>query len=93
MYMTKASINPTNLIEIQEVMQKLRENGYSDIIDCLIDNEKECYTKKGRLNKSSTCRKLSWKGKKLEDCLKEMRILLQNEYDIPENELRENFIN
>lgn len=91
--MTKASINPTNLIEIQEVMQKLRENGYSDIIDCLIDNEKECYTKKGRLNKSSTCRKLSWKGKKLEDCLKEMRILLQNEYDIPENELRENFIN
>jgi hypothetical protein len=93
MYMTKASINPTNLIETQEVMQKLRENGYSDIIDCLIDNEKECYTKKGRLNKSSTCRKLSWKGKKLEDCLKEMRILLQNEYDIPENELRENFIN
>jgi hypothetical protein len=91
--MTKASINPTNLIETQEVMQKLRENGYSDIIDCLIDNEKECYTKKGRLNKSSTCRKLSWKGKKLEDCLKEMRILLQNEYDIPENELRENFIN
>ena len=82
MRMTKPSINPVYSIETQEVIQKLKEAGYSEIVDCLLDNEKDCYTKKGRLNKSSTCRKLNWKGKKLEDALQQMRIILASEYDL-----------
>lgn len=87
MRMTKPSINPVYAIETQEVIQKLKEAGYSELVDCLLDNEKDCYTKKGRLNKSSTCRKLNWKGKKLEDALQQMKILLAAEYDLDIEEL------
>jgi len=73
--------NPEQIIEIQEIMDKLRKAGYSELIDCLLDNEKECYTKKGRLNKSSTCRRLNWKGKKLEDSLEHMRQILKEDFD------------
>lgn len=78
--------NPVHAIETQEVIEKLKNAGYTELVECLLDNEKECYTKKGRLNKSSTCRKLNWKGKKLEDALKEMREILQPEYDLSEVE-------
>jgi len=84
--MSKNNINPFNSIEFQEVIQKLKEAGYGEVIDCLLDNEKECYTKKGRLNKSSTCRKLDWKSKKLEDALKSMKELLKKDFDIEEEE-------
>jgi hypothetical protein len=77
--------NPTQILEMQEIVEKLKQAGYTELIDCLLDNEKECYTKKGRLNKSSTCRKLNWKGKKLEDALKEMRLIIQPEYDLNED--------
>lgn len=86
MDMSQRSVNPLNAIEMQEVIQKLRDSGYSEIVDCLLDNEKDCYTKKGRLNKSSTCRKLDWKSKKLEDALKSMRELLKEEFDLEEEE-------
>jgi len=76
------SVSPVNLIEMQEVLQKLRDSGYSELVDCLLDNEKDCYTKKGRLNKSRTCRTLNWKSKKLEDALKQMKELLKAEYDL-----------
>jgi hypothetical protein len=89
MVMTKPSINPVYAIENQEVIQKLKEAGYSEIVDCLLDNEKDCYTKKGRLNKSSTCRKLNWKGKKLEDALEQMRIILAAEYNLDIEEIEE----
>lgn len=79
--MTKPNNNPINLIEIQEIITKLRAAGYSELVDCLLDNEKDCYTKKGRLNKSSTCRRLNWKGKKLEDALQHMREILKSEFD------------
>jgi gamma-glutamyl phosphate reductase len=74
--------NPIHTIETQEVIDKLKEAGFAELVDCLLDNEKDCYTKKGRLNKSSTCRRLNWKGKKLEDALQEMRAVLQVEYDL-----------
>lgn len=79
--MTKSNNNPTNLLEIQEIITKLRDAGYGELVDCLLDNEKDCYTKKGRLNKSSTCRRLNWKGKKLEDALQHMREILKSEFD------------
>jgi 23S rRNA maturation mini-RNase III len=78
--MSQKSVSPINAIEMQEVIEKLRAAGYSEIVDTLLDNEKDCYTKRGRLNKSSTCRKLDWKSKKLEDVLKEMRELLRPDF-------------
>ncbi len=78
--MSKLMMNPSQLLETQEVIAKLRDAGFSDLVDCLLDNEKDCYTKKGRLNKSSTCRKLNWKGKKLEDNLMAMREILSPEF-------------
>lgn len=84
--MSNYKFDPISAIEIQEIIQKLRDAGYSEYVDCLLDNEKDCYTKKGRLNKSSTCRKLNCKSKKLEDVLRQMRELLQNEYDLEEDE-------
>lgn len=78
--------NNISVIELQEVIQKLKDEGYAEIVDCLLDNEKLCYTKKGRLNKSSTCRKLDWKSKKLEDNLKSMKDLLQEEFGFDKEE-------
>jgi hypothetical protein len=71
---------------MQEVIQKLRDSGHSDLIDCLLENEKECYTKKGRLNKSKTCRKLNKKSKWLEDTLRDMREILKKDFDIEEEQ-------
>lgn len=78
----KINANPIHAMETEEVIQKLKEAGFSEIVECLLDNEKDCYTKRGRLNKSSTCRKLKWKNKKLEDALLQMREALQEEYDL-----------
>ena len=66
---------------MSEIIQKLRKKGYSELVDCLLENDKDCYTKKDRLNKSSTCRQLNWKNKKLEDALKEMKEILKNEFE------------
>ncbi len=77
--MNKNVVNP---IEMQEVISKLKDAGFGELIECLLDNEKDCYTKKGRLNKSSTCRKLGWKSKKLEDALKCMKELLKDDFDL-----------
>jgi len=80
------SNNPTSGIEMQEIIEKLKENGYGDLVKCLMDNEAECYTKKGRLNKSSTCRQMDWKNKQLEDALAEMRELLKQDFDLDDTE-------
>ena len=71
--------NPMSQIETQELIQKLVDNGYGDLIDCLLGEESVVYTKKGRLNKSSTCRRMGWKNKQLEDALKEMKECLSKE--------------
>jgi hypothetical protein len=82
--MAKNTLSAINVVEMQEVIQKLRNAGYSDLVDCLLDNERECYTKRGRLNKSSTCRKLEWKSKKLEDALKTMKDILRTDFEVAE---------
>ena len=56
----------TEHIERQELINKLIDNGYEDIVKALLDDEKKVYTKKGRLNKSGACRKLKLKAKQLE---------------------------
>lgn len=65
------------VLERQELIQKLIDNGYSELIEALLDNESKVYTKKGRLNKSGACRVLGWKTKQLEDALNECKEILQ----------------
>jgi hypothetical protein len=66
-------------LERQELISKLIKNGYGDIVDALLDDDKKVYTKKGRLNKSGACRRLNLKSKQLEDKLAEMRELLKKD--------------
>jgi len=73
--------NNIEYIERQELIKKLIENGYGEIVTALLEDEKRVYTKKGRLNKSGACRKLKLKSKQLEDKLAEMRELLKNDMD------------
>ena len=82
MYMNKNmnTGNPVHAIEMREIIQKLKENGYAEIVECLLDNESDCYTKRGRLNKSATIRKLGWKSKQLEDALAAMREILKIDF-------------
>jgi len=68
-------------IERQELIDKLIQSGYGDIVAAFLDDEKQVYTKKGRLNKSGACRKLNLKSKQLEDKLAEMRELLKLDLD------------
>lgn len=74
------SKSPISVIEMQEIIQKLIDNGHGNLVDCLLSNEAICYTKRHRLNKSSTCREMDIKNKELEDRLRQMRELLKNEY-------------
>jgi hypothetical protein len=68
-------------LERQELIKKLVENGYGEIVQALLEDEKKVYTKKGRLNKSGACRRLNLKSKQLEDKLAEMRELLKKDMD------------
>jgi hypothetical protein len=70
-----------DVIEREELISKLKEKGYGDLISILLDNEQKVYTKKGRLNKSGACRILDWKPKQLEDALEECKKILQKEFD------------
>lgn len=73
--------NNIEYLERQELINKLIENGYGEIVSALLEDEKKVYTKKGRLNKSGACRKLKLKAKQLEDKLAEMRDLLKKDMD------------
>lgn len=66
-------------MERQELIQKLVDKGYGELIEALLSNENKVYTKKGRLNKSGTCRVLNWKAKQLEDALEECRKILKHD--------------
>lgn len=68
-------------LERQELINKLIANGYGEIVEALLEDDKKVYTKKGRLNKSGACRRLNLKSKQLEDKLAEMRTLLSKDLD------------
>jgi len=74
--------NSLEEVEQQELIRKLVDNGYGELIEALLLNENKVYTKKGRLNKSGACRVLGWKTKQLEDALKGCREILR--HDFPE---------
>jgi len=67
-------------IEQQELIRKLIENGFGDIVDAFLENEDKVTTKKGRINKSGFCRVLDCKPKQLEDALQNMRELLKDDF-------------
>jgi len=71
--------NCFNQIENQELIQKLIDNGYSEFVDAFLLNEKNVYTKKGRLNKSGACRVLKCKPKELDDIMLKCQELLQKD--------------
>jgi nucleoside-diphosphate-sugar epimerase len=75
------SKNLTEVLEQQEVIQKLIDKGYGELIDALLMNESKVYTKKGRLNKSGACRVLGWKTKQLEDAIEECRQLFPDLFE------------
>ena len=72
--------NLTEILEQQEVIQKLIDKGYGELIDALLANESKVYTKKGRLNKSGACRVLGWKTKQLEDAIEECKNLFPPDF-------------
>ncbi len=77
-----------NLIEVlerQELIQKLIDKGYGPLIEALLMNEGKVYTKKGRLNKSGACRVLGWKPKELEDALNECREILRADLSLDDD--------
>jgi len=83
MYMeNQINVDPVRSLEMDEIIEKLKANGFEEYVSCLMDNESECYTKKGRLNKSATIRKLGCKSKQLEDALEGMRELLTEDFDV-----------
>lgn len=73
-------------LERQELIQKLRDKGYGELVEALLVNEKDVYTKKGRLNKSGACRVLNWKTKQLEDALRECYAILRADVEDDEDE-------
>ena len=73
--------NFVEIIERQELLQKIEKAGYGRILELFLTNEGKVYTKKGRLNKSGACRKLKLKTKQLEDKLEEMKNLLKKDLD------------
>lgn len=71
--------NLSELLERQELIQKLVDRGYGKLVEVLLMNESKVYTKKGRLNKSGACRILGWKPKQLEDALNKCRDILKED--------------
>lgn len=64
------------VMEEQEQIQLLIDQGYGDFVDAFLSNEGQVYTKKGRLNKSGACRVLKWSNKQLEDAMKACKRIL-----------------
>ncbi len=75
------SKNMIEVLERQELLQKLIEAGYGEFIENLLTNENKVYTKKGKLNKSGACRVMGWKTKQLEDALRACQDILKDSVD------------
>lgn len=70
-----------DILERQELIQKLTDAGFGELINLLLENEQKVYTKKGRLNKCGACRVLGWKSKQLEDALEACKEVLKDCYE------------
>jgi hypothetical protein len=73
--------SPLETLERNELINKLRNWGYGDLVQALLENEDQTYTKRGRLNKCGACRCLGWKAKQLEDALSACKEILKEEFE------------
>lgn len=64
------------ILEQNELIDKLNDSGYADLVDIFLSNESLIFTKSGRINKSGACRVLKCKTKQLEKMLAECRRIL-----------------
>ena len=71
--------NFVDVLEKQEMIQKLIGKGHGKLVDALLLNENKVYTKKGRLNKSGACRLLCCKPKELEEMMDKCKEILKKE--------------
>lgn len=67
-----------DVLEQQELIQKLIDNGQGELVEAFLSNENKIYTKKDRLNKSGACRILGCKPKQLEDRFEQCRRIIEN---------------
>jgi hypothetical protein len=74
--------NPFDQIESQELIQKLIDSGFGEVVDAFLLNDIKVYTKKGRLNKSGACRVLKCKPKDLEDAIQACQDILKKEMNL-----------
>ena len=70
-------------LETKELIDKLIQNGYEDLVNAFLLNDGKCYTKKARLNKSGVCRVLDFKPKQLDDEFVKMRKILEGDLAEP----------
>jgi hypothetical protein len=75
-------MNVLELLEQQEMLQKLIDRGYGELVEKILMNEGKCFTKKGRCNKSGMCRILGWKPKMLEDAMLKCREILMSDRSV-----------
>jgi hypothetical protein len=68
--------NGLELVEINELIDKLKQHGCGELVEALLNNESDVYTKKGRLNKCGACRVMKCKTKQLEDLLEKARQII-----------------
>jgi hypothetical protein len=68
-------MNAIKEIETQEIITILREAGFDFLVETLL-TERSCWTRKGRLNRSATCRAMKWSDKQLLCALRDARELL-----------------
>ena len=74
--------NAFNQLENKELIQKLIDSGFSDLVDAFLLNDNKVYTRSNRLNKSGACRVLKWKPKQLEDAILACRDILHKDMAI-----------
>lgn len=65
--------------EREEIIRKLSEHGFGEMIKVFLENDEKIYTKKNRLNKSGACRSLGWKPKLLDEALERCKQLLEED--------------
>lgn len=60
-------------LEFEEIVGRLDNMGWGELVSMLLEKDSEAYTKNGRLNKSAICRKLDISNKELENALLDLR--------------------
>lgn len=74
------SCKDNEYLEIQELIEKLRQQGCSELVDGFLEHDEKLYTKAGRLNKSAACRSLNWRLIRLNEEFQKAKEILAEEF-------------